>query len=331
MTTDLDTWLAQTKEEPIDPDLPICDPHHHLSARRNNTYLLDELLADLAGHNIVSTVYVECSDQYRERGPEEMQPVGETEFVHDVASQAERRGIKTDVAAGIIGFADLTLGDAVTPVLEAQMAASKRFKGIRYRTAWDESPEVRPRAKLGSGIMMLPEFRQGFARLRNTGLVFDAWLYHNQIPELVDLARQFPEVPVNLNHVGTPIGIGPYAGKRDEVFGIWKKGISELADCSNVTVKLGGLAMTIPGFGWDKDPKPPDSETLASTMAPYFDHCLEKFGVGRCMFEGNFPVDKYGASYVNLWNAFKRYAEKFSPTEKAALFHDTAARSYKLI
>ena len=333
MPTEHEAWLTLVVEEPLDPELPICDPHHHLWDRPNSRYLLPDLLADTgAGHNITHTVFVECSEAYREGGPEEMRPVGETEFVEGVAAEnARRRRSRTNVAAGIVGFADLTLGARVTPVLEAHAQAGKgRFRGIRHSCAWDASPDIRRYKSPPKGQLLDPRFRQGIARLQEMGLSFDAWHYHTQFMELVDLARVFPDLSIILDHVGGPLGTGPYAGRREEVFQVWKRGIAELATCQNVAVKLGGLAMPVCGFGWEGRPKPPSSEELAKAWAPYYLFCIEKFGPNRCMFESNFPVDKASCSYTVLWNAFKRIAQGFSPAERTALFRGTAARVYRL-
>jgi len=332
MTTEHESWLTLTLEDPIDPDLPICDPHHHLWERADNRYLLEELLQDIgAGHNIVQTVFVQCGSMYRKDGPEEMRPVGETEFVQNIAIQSEsRRYVKTRVAAGIVGFADLTLGTAVRPVLEAHIAASReRFRGIRHISAWDASPEIRS-SRNNPHLLSDSRFREGFACLQEYDLSFDAWLYHPQLVELVDLARAFPDTPIIVDHVGGPLHIGPYAGKREEVFTNWKRGIAALATCPNVVVKLGGLGMPICGFDWHERPTPPGSVELAEAMAPYYHWCIEQFGVERCMFESNFPVDKMSYSYTVMWNAFQRLAKDFSAEERAALFHNTAATVYRL-
>ena len=100
--------------------------------------------------------------------------------------------------------------------------------------------------------------------------------------------------------------------------------------CENVAVKLGGLAMKVCGFDWHKAQQPPTSQMLAATMAPYFDYCIEQFGVRRCMFESNFPVDKVSYSYNVLYNAFKRVSKCYSAGERAAMFHDTAVRVYRI-
>ena len=331
--SDRESWLASGEEEALEPDLPICDPHHHLWDHPQSRYLLDELLADTRGHRVVTTVFVECGSMYRADGPPALRPVGETEFVQGVAAQSASGGYgEMRANAGIVGHADLLLGDAVAPVLEAHLAASpNRFRGIRHSAAWHESPKIR-RSHSAPPPHMLADakFRDGFARLAPLGLSFDAWLYHTQIDELADLAGAFEDTTIVLDHVGGPLGIGPFEGRRDEVFPLWQRSISEIARRENVHVKLGGLAMPINGFGWHKRPRPPGSEELARAQAPYLLHCIEVFGPERCMFESNFPVDKASCSYTVLWNAFKRLSRDFGADERAALFHDTAARVYGL-
>ncbi|GAJ10431.1 unnamed protein product, partial [marine sediment metagenome] len=236
--------------------------------------------------HIVQTVFVECGSMYREGGLQEMQPVGETEFVQGIAAQnASGQYGMTTVAAGIVGFADFTLGAAVAPVLEAHIAASRnRFRGVRFRGIRQTPPK---------GLLLNPKFREGFACLQKYNLSFDALvLYHSCLMELVDLARAFPDIPIIVNHTGDPRGTGPYAGKREEVFQEWKRGIAALANCPNVVMKLGGLGLPLCGFGWHERATPPGSAELAEAMAPYYRRCIEQFGVDRCMFESNFPVDK---------------------------------------
>lgn len=331
-------WLAQVQEEIIDPARRICDPHHHLWHRKTPAgearYLLDDLLADTqSGHNVVSTVFVEAVSMYRADGPSPMRPVGETEFVQGVAAMSASGGYgPIRAVAGIVGHADLLLGDEIAPVLEAHIAASpNRFRGIRYATAWDDSPDIRnSHTGAPKGALMEPSFRRGFAHLGRLGLSFDAWFYHHQITELTDLARAFPGTAIVLDHFGGPLGTGPYAGKADEVFADWKRNIDELATCPNVVVKIGGINMPVNGFGWDTRDKPPTSQELADATRRYYLHTIEKFGPNRCMFESNFPVDKVSVSYAVLWNSFKRMVADFSEDDKNALFHDTAARFYRL-
>ena len=319
-------------ELPLEPELPICDAHHHLWERPPDVYLLDDLLNDLkCGHEIVSTVAVECGYGYRKNGPEQMKPVGETEFLESTAERAASdSAIETRVAAAIVGFADLTLGDEVALVLEAHAAASpSRFRGIRHSTTWDGSGALRNEAP--SGLLGDEEFCRGFAWLNRLGLSFDAWVYHPQLSEVAALARAFPDVTIVLNHIGAPLGVGPYAGKKDEVFQVWSQGIAAVATCPNVVIKLGGAGSARSGYDWHERPVKPSSEELAQELRPYFEWCIEKCGVERCMFESNFPVEKRANSYVVVWNAFKKITQNYSCSERAALFHDTACRVYRII
>jgi predicted TIM-barrel fold metal-dependent hydrolase len=328
-------WLDRRREEILEPDLPIVDPHHHLVDRpETGRYLLPELLADLGtGHNVTATVYLEWLSMYRATGSAELRPVGEIEFANGVAAiSASGTYGKPRVCAGIIGYADLTLGAAVEKVLEAMlMAGGGRFRGIRFITAshpdqaaWG-SAVIRP-----EGLLMDRRVREGFARLAPLRLSFDAWMYHTQLGELLDLARAFPETPIVLDHVGGPIGLGRYAGKRDEVFAEWSARIRELATCPNIHVKLGGLGMRMFGFTVHAGELPPSSEELAAAWRPYIETCIAALGPDRAMFESNFPVDKGSCGYAALWNAFKRITAGYTAAEKAALFAGTATKFYQL-
>jgi predicted TIM-barrel fold metal-dependent hydrolase len=319
-------------ETPLDAELPICDAHHHLWQRPPKGYLLEDLLEDLSvGHNIVSTVAIECDYAYRRDGANESKPVGETEFLEGVAARvASDPSIKTRVAAAIVGHVDLALGDAVAPVLDAHLGASpSRFRGIRHSTTWDGSGALRNEA--APGLLADEKFRRGFAWLQKLGLSFEAWVYHPQLAEVAGLARAFAQVPIILNHLGAPLGVGPYAGKRDEVFRVWSRGIGEVAKCPNVAVKLGGIGSLRSGYDWHERAAKPSSRELSEILRPYIEHCTEAFGVDRCMFESNFPVEKASNTYANLWNAFKLITEKYSADERAAVFHDTAARVYRIV
>jgi len=318
----------------LEPDLPICDPHHHLWDFPASVYLLPELLEDLnRGHKVESTVFVECGSFYRASAPEPMSYVGETEFVGGVAAMAASGRYGPQLACeGIVGRADLLQGASVAEVLESHVRAGNgRFKGIRHAAAFDPSPDIRRgHAAPPPGMLGMAKFREGFARLVEMSLSFEAWVYHPQIPEVTALADAFPDGMIVLDHVGGPLGIGPYAGKRAEVFEAWRRDIRELAKRPNVFVKLGGLGMAICGFGFHRrDPKP-DSAEIAGAWRPYIETCIEAFGPQRGMFESNFPVDRVSCGYDVLWNALKRIASGASADEKAQLFKATARRFYRL-
>ena len=327
-------WLALHTEEVIDPARPIIDPHHHLWDRGGQRYLMEEMTDDVSsGHNIVATVYVEARSMYRAYGPEAFRPVGEVEFVNGAAAMAASGAYgKTLVAHAIVGHANLMLGDGAKVVLEAEIAAGNgRFRGIRHSSPWDADKAVAGiYAERPKGLLLDPTFRKGFACLAPLNLSYDGWLFYHQLNEFADLARAFPNTKICLDHCGGIIGIGSYAGRRDEIFKTWKANIQEVAKCPNVAVKLGGLAMVLPGFGFHEWPKPPNSEQAAAAWRPYIETCIEAFGVDRCMFESNFPPDKGQASYQVIFNAFKRLAANYSESEKTALFLKNAKEFYRL-
>ena len=333
MPAELDTWLELTKEEVLDPSLPICDPHHHLWDKPGDRYMIDEITRDVgSGHNVVQTVFVEVDAMYRASGPEEMCPVGEAEWVRGIGAQSDS-GLygPTNVAAGIVGYANLNLGAAVEPVIEAlESASSGRFRSVRHTCSWDAYEPLRSHRSGWLGMMAEANFREGLDKLVRKGHAFDALVYHPQLSELIELVDAFPNGIFVLNHIGRPLGIGPYEGRRDEVFEGWKKEMTTLAGRANVLVKVGGLGNRVSGFGWDAQPVPPTSEELVEKTAPYYLHTIETFGPERCMFESNFPVDKNSYSYTAIWNSFKRMPRGFSDAEKTWLFHDTAAKAYRL-
>ena len=332
-------WLALTEEETLEPDLPICDPHHHFWDMRTERipyqrYLLHELADDVnSGHNVRSTVFVEARAMYRSSGPEEMKPVGEVEFVQGLAAASES-GLygPTRAAASIVGHANLNLGDAVEPVLEALQAASpNRFRGIRHSVTWDPHPEIEvTSAYRMQGQLASDDFRAGAQVLSRMGLSLEGWMYFPQLPELADFAKAVPDLQIILNHIGGLLRVGPYGNNDDEVLATWRNGIAAVAECTNVTVKLGGIGMPRTGFDWHERDQPIGSEELAESMAPLMNYCIEQFGPDRSMFESNFPVDKVSYSYNVMYNAFKRLSKGYSESERADMFHDTAARVYRV-
>jgi predicted TIM-barrel fold metal-dependent hydrolase len=327
-------WLALRKEEVLDPQRPIVDPHHHLWDRGGQRYLIEDMVDDIASsHNIIATVYVEARSMYRASGPEALRPVGEVEFANGVAAMSASGGYgSAAICAGIVGHVNLLLGEGARPVLEAEMIAGNgRFRGIRHSAAWDADADVAGMyATRPKGLLLDPTFRKGFACLAPLGLSFDAWLFHPQIGELTDLARAFPDTKIVLDHCGGLLGIGSYANRREEIFAKWKMSIQEIAKCPNVVVKLGGLAMRLLGYDFHERPLPPSSEEAAAAWRPYIETCIEAFGPERGMFESNFPPDKGQCSYQVIFNAFKRIAAQYSDTEKTALFSKTATDFYKL-
>ena len=329
-------WLGLTQEPTLEPELPICDPHHHFWDLRPGSipyqrYLLHELNADIySGHNVRSTAFVEARSMYRPGGPEELRPVGEVEFVQGLAA-ASNSGVYGDsrAAAAIVGHADLKLADKVQPVLEALQAASpNRFRGIRHNVTWNTDPSWDNRET--QGILANSQFREGARVLARMGLSLDMMQAFPQMPEIADFAKAVPDLTIILNHIGGLSRTGIYANKDDEVIPVWEEGIAAVAACPNVVVKLGGLGMPRIGFGWHGREVPIGSEELAEAMSPWLTYCIEQFGPNRCMFESNFPPDKVSFSYNVMYNAFKIMSGSYSSTERAAMLHDTAVRVYRI-
>ena len=327
-------WHAQVVEDILDPDRKIVDPHHHLWRRGiGNDYLLADLWGDTdSGHRIEKTVFVECHSEYRTDGSEHLRPVGETEFVAEVAAESARGTERQARIAGIVAHADLTLGDAVEEVLNAHEATGLQlFKGIRHAGARAEDPtELMISGRAIENLYEDNKFRQGMKVLGRMGLTYDTWHYHYQNRAFAELARAVPDTTMILDHFGTPLGVGRYESKREEIFEQWKKDIAEIARCENVVAKLGGLAMPDNGFGWHLRAMPPTSDEFVAAQKRYYLHTIECFGPDRCMFESNFPVDKYSISYHVLWNGLKKIAQDFSEDEKNAMFSRTASGVYRL-
>jgi len=328
-------------EAPIDPELPIIDAHHHVydyparGGRPAARYLLPELLADIAagGHHITQTVCVETMAMYRASGPPALRSLGETEFMNGIAAMSASGNFgPCRVAAGIVSNVDLRLGDAAKPVLDAHLAAAGgRLKGVRNSGAWDAYPVMgialdpaRAEWLLGSS------FRKGVAALTAHDLVFETWVFHTQLPQVTDLAAAMPDTRIVLGHLGTPIGVGPYADHPERTFADWKRNVIELSKRPNVYVKLGGLGMAFVSPALTARRPQAGSAEIAEHWRPLVEVCIEHFGAERCMFESNFPPDSATCAYGTLWNVFKRIAAGGSAAEKAALFSGTAARVYRL-
>lgn len=326
-------WLALRTEEVIDPQRPIIDAHHHLW-ERSGPYLEPALVKDLScGHNLRGTVYIECSSMYRADGDPRFASVGEVEYANGVAAIfASGRHGPVRACAGIVGKVDLTQGAGAQEVLQACMAgAPDRFRGIRHMAAWDADPLVNMLLRPPPPhLLMDAQFRAGFAQLAPLGLSFDAWLYHPQLPELIDLVDAFPDTQVVIDHLGGLVAVGPYAADTKQQFLAWKASLAALAQRPNVQLKIGGLNMRIHGFDFIDRDLPPTSMELAAAWKPYVETGIEIFGAHRCMFESNFPPDKCGVSARVLWNTFKRLAASASAQEQADLFAGTACRVYRL-
>ncbi|WP_040492081.1 amidohydrolase family protein [Ilumatobacter nonamiensis] len=326
-------WLDQVVETPLDTTREIIDPHHHLWPPDGALpYGVDALVADTgAGHNIVETVFIECHAAYRTGGADHLRPVGETEFVAAAADELAERFPDAAPISGIVAHADLA-HDQLDDILDAhESAAGGRFRGIRDALARALEPDAHMIPGLyAEGKSADPAFRSGVARLGERGLTYDCWNFHHQITDFTDLARATPGTTMVLDHFGTPVGVGRFAGRHDQIFEQWKLDIAEVAACPNTVAKLGGLAMPDNGFGFHTAAAPPTSDELLRAQRRWYEHTIECFGPERCMFESNFPVDRFSLSYTAYWNAMQKLAAQYSDAEQDALFSGTARRVYRL-
>ena len=323
-------WLKQVKEDILDPERPIIDPHHHLWPGEL-PYLLDDLWKDTDdGHNIKKTVFIECSQEYSLDMDESFQPVGETIFVRDIALEAKNQPDKAQIS-GIVGHVDL-LANNVSDVLDRHLEEGHGlFKGIRHAGGWDHHDEIgNSHHNPQKNLYLSDEFSEGLNELENKNLTFEAWQYHHQINQVSILAREHPNLKIVLNHFSGPIGIGPYKDMRNEIFEQWKKDIDELVKNKNVYAKLGGLAMPINGYNFHKQSMPPSSDQIVEAQKNYYDYSIKSFGPERCMFESNFPVDKQSVSYHVIWNAFKKISKDYTEEDKEYLFLKSAKNFYSL-
>ncbi|WP_026615954.1 amidohydrolase family protein [Ensifer aridi] len=295
-------------------DIAIIDPHFHLwdletnyypwlsdgvkpsafgdYTAINKTYLIEDFLADAKNQNLVKAVHLDV-------GFDPRNPAGETKWLQSVAD-------KHGFPHGIVGYADFRKPD-VGDLLDEHMQYAN-FRGIRqsmnYHTdsakTYLNEPEV----------SRTPEWRQGFKELARRGLSYDLQLYYWQMEEFLELARDFPDVQIILNHTGMQVD-GP------SHFEGWRRAMKTLAQAPNVACKISGLGMG--DWNWTTE-----------SIRPYVEEAIAAFGVERSMFASNFPVDKLFSSYDSIWNAFKEITQSYPASDRTALFHDNAGRFYRL-
>lgn len=351
---DFYSWLDQTIEDAIEPELEIVDPHHHawdmrelngynlFSLFKQQYYMTDELIEDfvLGGHRVTHSVYLEAHSFVSKDADPLMAPLGEVEMAQGIAAQfASGKYGNTRAAAAIMGTADLEkYGAAVEPLLIACKTASQNYRGIRCSAQHD--PNLKEKFQVSEPSKYAkPKFREGFSLLEKHGLIFDAFVFSTQLSDIRELALAFPGTTIVMDHQGAPIAaLGDYEpapaynGKQSEIVAKWKEEMDRIAkDCPNVYVKVGGFMPQL-GHGFDKREKPITSEELSTFVGEMCLWTIQTFGASRCMFESNFPVDKVNVSYTVLWNAYKRMTKDagISDEDRRLLFSGTAKRVYRI-
>ncbi|MFT4066737.1 amidohydrolase family protein [Paraburkholderia sp.] len=323
------------RDEPIlDPELPIIDTHHHLVDRADVRYMIEDYLADThAGHRVVASVYVETMAFAWTQGPEVLRPLGEIEFANGVGAMCDSGRYGCRACAAIVGHADLRLGDEVAGLLDQAMErAPERFRGVRQVTL--EHPSEAPYRFIAtrppSGVMKSPGFRPAFAHLAKRRLSFDAAVFHEQLPEVIELADAFPDTTIVLNHCGQPMAMDMDEAQREQMFRRYRELMIEAGRRPNIYCKVGGLGMPFWGFRFEERKDPIGYRELAVAWRPYVETTIEAFGVDRSMMESNYPPDGRSAGFVPLWNALKYIVRSASAEDKAKLFHGTAAKVYRI-
>lgn len=324
---------ADTGQEAIlFPELPIVDSHIHLWNRTGFDYFADEFLADVDdGHNVQASIYVECNMHYSDDPRVAYQAIGETRFALDQAARAE--GHRHRLNQGILFAADLLMGEAVGPVLDAQIEAGQgRCCGVRFRVAYDTDPEAgyHEIGYQSGDVLEDPVFEAAARELVKRGLVLDLWAFHTQLERVRAFAERLPDLSIVLDHVGGPLGVGRYADMRDEVFKDWARGMTSLAQAPNVQVKLSGLGISRMGFDFAPDGMVTRSDQLVEAWGPYVRHAVAAFGVDRCIFGSNFPVDRRVSNYRLLLNGFKKMLADRTPEDRLAIFAENARKTYRL-
>lgn len=324
---------SDPESEALEPDLRICDAHHHIWLEDG---LIPYSVADFArdtsgGHRIESSIYIECDQGYRDSGPAELRPVGETERAVRFAEESCRLGGAQ--IRGIVPLIDPRMGHGIDAVIDAHQDAAKGLLcGFRARTGYDPARQYVPAGhQQWPGQMLEPAFAEGAARIGRRGLVLELLFYHSQLHEAVALAQKLADTPIVINHLAFPIGVGGYEQRRNDVEASWRSGLAKLAKLPHVSMKIGGFGMRLFGHGWPDRGRPVTSDEIVAQVGARVRFAIDTFGPQRCIFESNFPVDGLSFGYTTLWNALKKMSAGYSSSERAALLHDTAVTTYGLL
>ncbi len=294
--------------------MPAVDAHHHLwdSMQHSYPYLtdgsrdrmhgkplprvysIDDYSRDIAGLNIVKSVHIQC-------GWNPADPVGETRWLDSIAQQ-------TGYPTAIVAHADLS-DPAVERTLAAHRAASSRLRGIRQHVGWHDNPRYRLAGR--PDMLRDPAWQRGFALLGKFDLAFELQAFYPQFQDAAELAARFPQTPILLGNAGMPVDRAP------DAIASWREELRRLAARPNVYAKIGGFSMV-------------DHHWTPDSIAPFVSDLIGIFGVDRCMFGSNFPVDGLYQDFGGMWRDYHAVVAELPEADRHKLFHDNAVRVYRL-
>jgi predicted TIM-barrel fold metal-dependent hydrolase len=300
-------------------NIKIVDAHHHLwdlnnkdtkyswlmvtegeaffgdyAAIRKN-YLLDDYIEDTKNQNIIKSVHVQAEH-------DDDKPVNETAWLQSLADTHSSK-----LPNAIVAFADFSKNN-VSEILDAHQEY-KNTRGIRQILSYNKDEPKYSHAT--EDFMKNSTWVENFKYIRNRNLSFDIQIYKHQMEDAVNLANKYNDVLFILNHTGEPC----YQSK--EYIESWEQNMKKLAKCENVVAKISGLGMFDPNW------------TIDSTRI-FVEKTIQIFGIERCMFASNFPVDKIFNSFDTYWNSFKEITKNYSENDKKLLFSSNAEKYYRI-
>lgn len=300
-------------------NIQIVDAHHHLWDLNNEhtkyswlmvkegeaffgdyaairkSYLLEDYLEDSKNQNIIKSVHVQAEH-------DDDKPVNETAWLQNLADTHSSK-----LPSAIVTYADFSKNN-ISEVLDAHQEY-KNTRGIRQILSYNkEEPKY---SHASEDFMKNSVWIENFKNIRNRNLSFDIQIYKHQMQDAVDLATKYDDILFILNHTGEP------CYQTEEYIHSWKENMKKLANCENIVAKISGLGMFDPQW------------TIDSTRI-FVEKTIQIFGIERCMFASNFPVDKIFNTFDNYWNSFKEITKDYSENDKKLLFSSNAEKYYRI-
>ena len=300
-------------------NIPIVDAHHHLWDLNNEhtkyswlmvtegeaffgdyaairkSYLLEDYIKDAQNQNLIKSVHVQAEH-------DDDKPINETAWLQSLADNHSSK-----LPNAIVAFADFSKNNIVE-ILDGHQEY-KNTRGIRQILSFNkEEPKY---SHASEDFMKNTTWVENFKNIRNRNLSFDIQIYKHQMQDAADLANKYDDVLFILNHTGEP------CYQTEEYIQSWEENMKKLAKCENVAAKISGLGMFDPQW------------TIDSTRI-FVEKTIQIFGIDRCMFASNFPVDKIFNTFDNYWESFKEITNNYSENDKKLLFSSNAEKFYRI-